>query len=150
MCAHRRQTARKKPSSTVDRAGRSHIWPVLAELGPRNGGQVGGHLIDAMRALQSRRGCKLASPVKKGVTAARMEQFIGCDAHKTYSVFVAVNERGEASQAIRVAHDRKVYRQFLEGLPPRSQIALEASGHYYWIVDEMEASGHSPRLAHPL
>ena len=79
-----------------------------------------------------------------------MEQFIGCDAHKTYSVFVAVNERGEASQAIRVGHDRELYRQFLERLPAASQIALEAGGHYYWIVDEMEETGHHPRLAHPL
>ena len=25
-----------------------------------------------------------------------MEQFIGCDAHKKFSVFVAVNEKGQA------------------------------------------------------
>jgi len=31
-----------------------------------------------------------------------------------------------------------------------SQIALEASGHYYWIVDEMESAVHYPRLTHPL
>ena len=79
-----------------------------------------------------------------------MEQFIGCDAHKKYSVFVAVNERGEASPAIRVGHDREEYRQFLERLPAGSQIALEAGGHYYWMVDEMEAAGHRPRLVHPL
>ena len=79
-----------------------------------------------------------------------MEQFIGCDAHKKYSVFVAVNERGEASPAIRVGHDREQYRQFLERLPAGSQIALEAGGHYYWMVDEMEAAGHQPRLVHPL
>src|SRR5688572_30534188 len=79
-----------------------------------------------------------------------MEQFIGCDAHKKYSVFVTVNERGEASPAIRVGHDREQYRQFLEWLPAGSQIALEAGGHYYWMVDEMEAAGHHPRLAHPL
>jgi len=79
-----------------------------------------------------------------------MEQFIGCDAHKTYSVFVAVNERGEVSEAIRVGHDRELYRQFLERLPAASQIALEAGGHYYWIVDEMEETGHHPHLAHPL
>jgi transposase len=79
-----------------------------------------------------------------------MEQFIGCDAHKKYSVFVAVNERGEAAQALRVGHDREQYRQFLQRLPAGSQIALEASGHYYWIVDEMEAAGHHPRLVHPL
>src|SRR5689334_12789521 len=79
-----------------------------------------------------------------------MEQFIGCDAHKKYSVFVIVNDRGEASPAVRVEHDREGYRQFLAKLPPHSQIAVEASGHYYWIVDEMEAAGHYPRLAHPL
>jgi transposase len=79
-----------------------------------------------------------------------MEQFIGCDAHKKYSVFVAVNERGEVSPALRVGHEREQYRQFLERLPAGSQIALEASGHYYWIVDEMEAAGHCPRLVHPL
>jgi len=31
-----------------------------------------------------------------------MEQFIGCDAHKKYAVFVAVNEGGEASQKMQV------------------------------------------------
>jgi hypothetical protein len=61
-----------------------------------------------------------------------MEQFIGCDAHKKHSVFVGVNERGEASKKVQVAHDRKEYRRYLDQLPPGSQIALEASGHYYW------------------
>jgi len=28
-----------------------------------------------------------------------MEQFIGCDAHKKFSVFVAVNEKGRAGEA---------------------------------------------------
>src|SRR5690348_3529746 len=79
-----------------------------------------------------------------------MEEFIGCDAHKKYSVFVAVSERGEASAAVRIGHERELYRQFLDRLQPGSQIALEASGHYYWIVDEMEAAGHHPHLAHPL
>ena len=36
-----------------------------------------------------------------------MEQFIGCDAHKKFSVFVAVNEKGQAGEALRVAHDRQ-------------------------------------------
>jgi transposase len=79
-----------------------------------------------------------------------MKQFIGCDAHKKYSVFVAVNERGEASQEVRVGHDREQYRRYLEQLPAGSHIALEASGHYYWMVDEREAAGHHPRLTHPL
>ncbi len=79
-----------------------------------------------------------------------MEQFIGCDAHKKYSVFVAVNEKGQAGDAIRVEHDRRLYREFLSQLPEHSSIAIEASGHYGWLVDEMEQLGHCPKLANPL
>ena len=79
-----------------------------------------------------------------------MEQFIGCDAHKTFSVFVAVNEKGHAGEALRVVHDRQVYREFLARLPPHSSIAVEASGSYSWLVDEMERSGHRPKLCNPL
>jgi transposase len=79
-----------------------------------------------------------------------MEQFIGCDAHKMFSVFVAVNEKGNAGEAVRVAHDRQIYREFLAQLPPQSTIAVEASGHYNWLVDEMERLGHHPKLANPL
>jgi hypothetical protein len=73
-----------------------------------------------------------------------MEQFIGCDAHKKFSVFVAVNEKGQAGEAMRVAHDRDVYCKFLARLPAHSAIAVEASGNYSWLVDEMERSGHRP------
>ena len=55
-----------------------------------------------------------------------MEQFIGCDAHKKFSVFVAVNEKGQAGAPFRVLHNRQLYRDFLAQLPPRSAIALEA------------------------
>ncbi|HEX3681273.1 MAG TPA: IS110 family transposase [Bryobacteraceae bacterium] len=79
-----------------------------------------------------------------------MQQFIGCDAHKKFSVFVAVNEKGHAGEALRVTHDRQVYREFLGQLPAHSEIAIEASGSYNWLVDEMERSGHHPRLCNPL
>ncbi|HEX9155923.1 MAG TPA: IS110 family transposase [Nitrospira sp.] len=79
-----------------------------------------------------------------------MEQFIGCDAHKKFSVFVAVNEKGQAGEAIRVLHDRELYRKFLAQLPANSTIAVEASGSYSWLVDEMERSGHRPKLCNPL
>jgi hypothetical protein len=36
-----------------------------------------------------------------------MQQFTGCGAHKKFSVFVAVIERGQAGEALRVAHDRQ-------------------------------------------
>ncbi len=76
-----------------------------------------------------------------------MKQFIGCDAHKAYSVFVAVNEQGEAGRAATVPHERERFRQFLAGLPAGSAIALETTGYWYWMVDEMERAGHFPLLA---
>jgi hypothetical protein len=75
-----------------------------------------------------------------------MEQFIGCDAHKRFSVFVVVNEKGQAGEAIRVEHDRRLYREFLSQLPKQSAIAIEASEHYGWLVDEMEATGSLPEV----
>jgi len=77
-----------------------------------------------------------------------MEQFIGCDAHKKFSVFASMNEEGQYGPAIRVKHDREEFLNFLAQLPPGSQIALETSGCYYWMVDAMEEAGHRPHLAH--
>src|SRR5260370_42700254 len=51
---------------------------------------------------------------------------------------------------MRVGHKRELMRGFLEELPPGSQIALETSGSYYWLVEEMERAGHRPQLAHAL
>src|SRR6266436_330760 len=79
-----------------------------------------------------------------------MAQFIGCDAHKKFSVFASMNEKGEYEPTVRVNHDRETFRQFLRELPPKSEIALETSGCYYWMVDEMERAEHVPRLAHAL
>src|SRR5260370_23153878 len=79
-----------------------------------------------------------------------MKQFIGCDAYKNFPGFASMNEDGEYGPTVRVGHDREGFRRFLEGLPPKSQIALETSGCYYWLVDEMERAEHIPRLAHAL
>lgn len=79
-----------------------------------------------------------------------MQQFIGCDAHKKFSVFVAVDERGKASKPVRVEHKREEFRAYLESLPANSEIALESMGSWYWIVDEMERARHIPHLTNPL
>jgi transposase len=75
-----------------------------------------------------------------------MEQFIGCDAHKKYSIFSSVTEKGRIGRATRVSHDREAFRKHLEQLPAGSPIAVESSGHWYWLVDEIERAGHQPHL----
>src|ERR1700676_5820107 len=59
-------------------------------------------------------------------------------------------KKDTSAKLIRVAHAREAYREFLARLPPRSVIAVEASGHYSWLVDEMERLGHFPKLCNPL
>jgi transposase len=68
--------------------------------------------------------------------------------HK-FSVFVTIDRKGKTSPAVRVEHHRQEYVKFLRSLPPASEIALEATGHWYWMVDEMEKAGHHPHLANP-
>lgn len=77
-----------------------------------------------------------------------MKQFIGCDMHKKFSLFVALNEQGEASRAVRVEHDRAAMQSFLRQWPHKTPVAVETSGHYYWLVDEIEAAGLEPHLGH--
>ncbi len=71
-----------------------------------------------------------------------MQPVIGCDAHIHFSVFVSVDQHGKASRPVRVDHDRERYCKCLRNLPSGSEIALEATGHWYWIVDAMEQAGH--------
>lgn len=78
-----------------------------------------------------------------------MKHYIGCDAHKKYSVFVAVDETGRLGPARRVEHDRGSFRAFLQTLPPHSPIAVESTGNWYWLIDEMENAGHAPSLVNP-
>ena len=76
-------------------------------------------------------------------------KFIGCDAHKRYSVFMAVDENGRYDREVRVGHeDREAYRRHLQSLPPGSPIALETLGNCYWMVDEIERAVHVPLLTH--
>lgn len=75
-----------------------------------------------------------------------MEHYTGCDAHKKYSVFVSIDERGHFGPARRVEHEREGYRRFLNSLPPGSPIAVETTGNWYWMIDEMERAGHIPSL----
>jgi transposase len=75
-----------------------------------------------------------------------MKEFIGCDAHKKYSVFVRMNEAGQCSRAVRVPHELEGFRRYLATLPEGSQIGLETTANWYWMVEEIQGAKHWPRL----
>jgi transposase len=79
-----------------------------------------------------------------------MEKYIGCDSHQRYSVFVTMNEKGEAGVPVRVEHTGGELRKFLRTLPPGAPVAVKAGGGWYWFVDALEEAGLEPHLANPL
>lgn len=76
-----------------------------------------------------------------------MKQYIGCDLHRDYSVFASVDETGRIAGPWRVDHDREGLRAFLQKFPAGTAIAVEATGSWYWMIDELEAAGLQPMLA---
>lgn len=74
-------------------------------------------------------------------------EYIGWDAHKKYSLYVRMGEDGRCTRGTRVEHgDRQQFRAALHQLPAASPIAVETSGSWYWLVDELEQAGHYPIL----
>ena len=79
-----------------------------------------------------------------------MKEYIGCDSHAHYSVFVSVDEKGRVSAPVRVEHKGRDLRDYLSRLEPGTPVAVEASGGWYWFMDELEAAGLDARLVNPL
>ncbi len=78
-----------------------------------------------------------------------MKQYTGCDLHRDYSVFATVDEEGRVSGPWRVEHDRDrtELRTFLRRFAAGTPVAVETTGSWYWMVDELEAAGLQPILA---
>ena len=79
-----------------------------------------------------------------------MKQYIGCDSHARYSVFVSVDEKGQAGTPVRVDHGGRGLRDYLATLEKGTPVAVEASGGWYWFMDELEKAGLDARLVNPL
>jgi len=78
-----------------------------------------------------------------------MKYYIGDDAHKKYSVFRSINEKGIVGSPERVPHEKVLYKKYLATLPPCSPIAVESVGNWYWMIEAMEQAGHQPILVNP-
>jgi len=72
---------------------------------------------------------------------------VGVDLHKRMSQIAVLTEEGEIAQR-RLANDPAALQAFF-GLPPRTPVAIEASGTWWWLVDLLERVGHQPVLSHP-
>lgn len=71
---------------------------------------------------------------------------VALDAHKRYSLGSIENGEGRILTEQTVPHRRGEIRNFLTGLEPGTPVAVETIGSWYWIVDEIEEAGMTPRL----
>ncbi len=79
-----------------------------------------------------------------------MKQFIGCDVHKKYSMFVSLDQAGRASRPVRVSHGGNELDEYLAAVAAGMPVAVETTGHWYWLLDAIEEAGLEPHLAHAL
>lgn len=70
------------------------------------------------------------------------------DVHRNYSLG-SVDREGRVVRECRIEHKRGAIKAFLTGCSKGTPVAVEATGNWYWIVDEIEEAGMIPRLVHP-
>jgi len=73
---------------------------------------------------------------------------VGVDLHKRTSQVAFLTEDGDLTRHRLVNDVERVRRVFVE-LPPKTPVAIEASGAWWWLVDLLESLGHQPVLSHP-
>lgn len=78
-----------------------------------------------------------------------MKEYIAFDSHKHYTLMERQDaQTGHTSQR-RIEHQRGALCACLRECEAGSEVAVEATGNWYWIADEIEQAGHHPLLVHP-
>lgn len=78
-----------------------------------------------------------------------MSEYIAFDSHKRYTwVDRRDGSTGEVRQH-RLEHAPGAIRSYLSGCAAGTGVAVEATGNWYWIIDEIEQAGLQPLLVHP-
>jgi transposase len=78
-----------------------------------------------------------------------MSEYIAFDAHKRYTWVDRQDHSTGTTRGHRLEHAPGAVREYLRRCEPGTAVAVEATGNWYWIVDEIEQAGLQPRLVHP-
>ena len=73
---------------------------------------------------------------------------IAFDSHKRYTQACVEQANGQRICEQRIWHKRGSIKDFLSRYQAGSPVAIETIGNWYWLVDEIEASGMEARLVH--
>jgi transposase len=78
-----------------------------------------------------------------------MDEYIAFDSHKHYTLAEREEVETGRTKQTRIEHRRGALRGYLDDAAPGTPVAVEATGNWYWIVEEIEQAGCVPRLVHP-
>jgi transposase len=78
-----------------------------------------------------------------------MKEYIAFDSHKRYTLMEREQVKSGKTTHLRIEHAPGAIRQCLCSREPGTPVAVEATGNWYWIVDEIEQAGLEPKLVHP-
>lgn len=78
-----------------------------------------------------------------------MSEYIAFDSHKRYTWVDREDHSGGNHRGHRLEHAPGAVRNYLSGCEPGTAVAVEATGNWYWIIEEIEQAGLQPRLVHP-
>jgi transposase len=78
-----------------------------------------------------------------------MSEYIAFDSHKHYTWVDRQDHSGGKNRGHRLEHAPGAVREYLSGSEPGTAVAVEATGNWYWIINEIEQAGLQPRLVHP-
>jgi len=78
-----------------------------------------------------------------------MGEYIAFDSHKHYTLMEREDQQTGRTQLRRIPHECGAIREALAECAPGTEVAVEAIGSWYWIVEEIEAAGLTPKLVHP-
>src|SRR5712671_1535036 len=78
-----------------------------------------------------------------------MSEYIAFNSHKRYTWVDRENHSTGKSCGHRLEHAPGAVRSYLSGCEPGTAVAVEATGNWYWIIDEIEQAGLVPQLVHP-
>jgi len=78
-----------------------------------------------------------------------MDEYIAFDSHKHYTLAEREEIETGRTEQTRIEHQRGALRGYLDDAAPGTAVAVEATGNWYWIIQEIEEAGCVPRLVHP-
>ena len=78
-----------------------------------------------------------------------MGEYIAFDSHKQYTLAEREDVKTGRARQCRIEHHRGAIREYLGDCEGGTAVAVEATGNWYWIVQEIEEAGLKPRLVHP-